>query len=172
MGTERTDRIRTSIRRIITRSQPTEQFYCPHRRLPHCVLSMPRYSLRILLVEDHPFQLLATQCLLNSFGFDQLTAVENAEQAIRTMSQSEHPFDLMLCDQCLPDLPGLELVEIASRRRFITSAILLSGLPTPELMSLTKQASQRSLPLLGYLSKPLNKDELEKLIGLTFTPPT
>ena len=61
---------------------------------------------------------------------------------------------------------------LASRRRFITSAILLSGLPTPELMSLTKQASQRSLPLLGYLSKPLNKDELEKLIGLTFTPPT
>ena len=129
---------------------------------------MPRYPLRILLVEDHPFQLLATQCLLKSFGFDQLTPVENAEQAIRAMSQSERSFDLMLCDQCLPDLPGLELVEIASRQRFITSAILLSGLPTPELINLTIQASQRGLPLLGYLSKPLNKDELEKLITSTF----
>lgn len=131
---------------------------------------MPSYSLRILLVEDHPFQLLATQCLLRSFGFDQLTAVENAEQAIRAMSQSEHPFDLMLCDQCLPDLPGLELVEIASRRRFISSAILLSGLPTPELVNLTTQAAQRNLPLLGYLPKPLNKNDLEILIGLTFDP--
>ncbi|NNA44002.1 response regulator [Pseudomonas lactis] len=132
---------------------------------------MPSYSLRIVLVEDHPFQLMATQCLLRSFGFDQLTPVENAEQAIRVMSQSEHPFDLMmLCDQCLPDLPGLELVEIASRRRFITSAILLSGLPTSELVNLTIQAAQRSLPLLGYLSKPLNKDELERLVRSTFSP--
>lgn len=130
---------------------------------------MPSYSLRILLVEDHPFQLLATQCLLKSFGFDQLTPVENAEQAIRLMSQSEYPFDLMLCDQCLPDLPGLELVEIASRQRFITSAILLSGLPPAELINLKKQALQRNLPLLGYLSKPLNKDQLEQLIASIFT---
>ncbi|AZE71986.1 response regulator [Pseudomonas synxantha] len=130
---------------------------------------MPRYPLRILLVEDHPFQLLATQCLLKSFGFDQLTPVENAEQAIRLMSQSEHPFDLMLCDQCLPDLPGLELVEIASRQRFIISAILLSGLPQAELINLKRQALQRNLPLLGYLSKPLDKNQLESLIASFFT---
>ncbi|MGB3125739.1 MAG: response regulator [Pseudomonas sp.] len=125
---------------------------------------MPRHPLRILLVEDHPFQLLATQCLLKSFGFDHLTLAENAEQAIRSMSRSQGPFDLMLCDQCLPDLPGLELVEIASRRHFIIGAILLSGLPQTELYNLTEQALQRGLPLLGYLSKPLNKDELAKLI--------
>ncbi|MGH8451478.1 response regulator [Pseudomonas sp.] len=125
---------------------------------------MPRHPLRILVVEDHPFQLLATQCLLKSFGFDQLTPVENAEQALHTMTQSELPFDLMLCDQCLPDLPGLELIEIASRSGFISGAILLSGLPTVELINLAIQAAQRRLPLLGYLSKPLNKDSLEKLI--------
>jgi YesN/AraC family two-component response regulator len=116
-------------------------------------------------VEDHPFQLLATQCLLKSFGFEHLTLAENAEQAVRVMSQAQAPFDLMLCDQCLPDLPGLELVEIASRRRFITGAILLSGLPATELSNLTSQALQRGLPLLGYLLKPLNRDELATLIA-------
>ena len=125
---------------------------------------MPIPRLRILLVEDHPFQLLATQCLLKSFGFEQLTLAENAEQAIRSMSCATHPFDLMLCDQCLPDLPGLELVDIASRRHFITGAILLSGLPATELSNLTLQARQRGLPLLGYLLKPLNKDALAELI--------
>ncbi|WP_395608455.1 response regulator [Pseudomonas sp. B22129] len=124
---------------------------------------MRRNPLRILLVEDHPFQLLATQCLLKSFGFDQLTFAENAEQAIRSMSQSHEPFDLLLCDQCLPDLPGLELVEIASRRHFIVGAIILSGLPQGELLCLAAQALQRGLPLLGCLSKPLNKDELFRL---------
>jgi len=125
---------------------------------------MPRYPVSILLVEDHPFQLLATQCLLRSFGFDQLTPAENAEQAIRSMTQAETPFDIILCDQCLPDLPGLELIEIASRRRFINCAILLSGLPTEELVALKIQAFKRELPLLGYLSKPLNKDALIALI--------
>ena len=125
---------------------------------------MPIPRLRILLVEDHPFQLLATQCLLKSFGFEQLTLAENAEQAIRSMSCATRPFDLMLCDQCLPDLPGLELVDIASRRHFITGAILLSGLPATELSNLTLQARQRGLPLLGYLLKPLNKDALAALI--------
>ncbi|TSD80590.1 response regulator [Pseudomonas sp. KBS0710] len=126
---------------------------------------MPIPRLRILLVEDHPFQLLATQCLLKSFGFEQLTLAENAEQAIRWMSCATRPFDLMLCDQCLPDLPGLELIDIASRQHFITGAILLSGLPATELSNLTLQARQRGLPLLGYLLKPLNKDALAELIA-------
>ncbi|WP_122765332.1 response regulator [Pseudomonas viridiflava] len=130
---------------------------------------MPNYPLRILLVEDHPFQLLATQCLLKSFGFEQLTPAENAGQAIRLMTQAQTPFDILLCDQCLPDLPGLELIEIASRQCFIKAAILLSGLPEAELSALHNQALERDLPLLGYLQKPLNKDELAGLIHILLT---
>jgi YesN/AraC family two-component response regulator len=126
---------------------------------------MPSYPLRILLVEDHPFQLLATQCLLRSFGFEQLTPAENAEQAVRLMTLAEEPFDIILCDQYLPDLPGLELIEIANRQRFATAAILLSGLPRLELENLHAQALARGLPLLGYISKPLNRDELTRLLG-------
>lgn len=119
---------------------------------------MLEQQLRILLVEDHPFQLLAIQSLLNSFGFTQLTPTENAEQAIKFMTQSELPFDVMICDQCLPDLSGLELVDIASRAGFIKRAILLSGLPMIELENLKAQAVRRNIPLLGYLAKPLNKE--------------
>ncbi|KAF1030483.1 MAG: hypothetical protein GAK37_01343 [Pseudomonas sp.] len=125
---------------------------------------MFKQQLRILLVEDHPFQLLATQCLLTTFGFTRLTLAENAGQAIALMTQTLTPFDILLCDQCLPDLPGLELVDIACRRGFIKQAILLSGLPVAELTALHTQAKQRQLPLMGYLSKPLNKDELTALL--------
>ncbi len=131
---------------------------------------MPERQLRILLVEDHPFQLLAIQCLLKSFGFTQLTPAENAEQAIMLMRKTEAPFDVMLCDQCLPDLTGLELVEIASQAGFVKSAVLLSGLPTIELEYLKTLAIQRDLRLIGYLAKPLNKEAWIELIsrsGLT-----
>ncbi|MDQ0666866.1 MULTISPECIES: response regulator [unclassified Pseudomonas] len=121
-------------------------------------------QLRILLVEDHPFQLLATQCLLRNYGYHDLALAENAEQAMRLMTQTDVPFDILLCDQCLPDLPGLELIEIANRRGFIRSAILLSGLPVNELEHLMAQASRRNFALLGYLSKPLSHLELNELI--------
>ena len=126
---------------------------------------MPERQLRILLVEDHPFQLLAIQCLLKSFGYDQLTPAANAEQAIKLMRTTEVPFDVMLCDQCLPDLTGLELVEIASHAGFVKSAVLLSSLPTVELEYLKTLAIQRDLRLLGYLPKPLNKEAWIELIS-------
>ncbi|MFC6336731.1 response regulator [Pseudomonas sp. CCM 7891] len=122
-------------------------------------------QLRILLVEDHPFQLLATQCLLKNAGYHCLTPTENAAQALMFMTQTETPFDILLCDQCLPDLPGIELIEIAHRRGFIKAAILLSGLPANELESLKTQALQRKFPLIGYLAKPLNSDDLQALIS-------
>ncbi|KTC44999.1 response regulator [Pseudomonas fluorescens ABAC62] len=125
---------------------------------------MPKYPLRILLVEDHPFQLLAAQYLLKSFGFEHLSPAENAEHAIRLMKQAEAPFDIILCDQCLPDLPGLELIEIAHRLGVVRFAILLSGLPEAELSTLQDQALKRGLPILGYLPKPLNKAGLVGLI--------
>ena len=126
---------------------------------------MPERKLRILLVEDHPFQLLAIQCLLKSFGFNQLTPAESAEQAIKLMRTTEAPFDIMLCDQCLPDLTGLELVEIACHTGFVKSAVLLSGLPALELEYLKTLAIQRDLRLLGYLAKPLNKEAWIELIN-------
>ena len=126
---------------------------------------MPERQLRILLVEDHPFQLLAIQCLLKSFGFSHLTPAENAEQAIKLMRTTEAPFDVMLCDQCLPDLTGLELVEIASHAGFVKRAVLLSSLPAVELEHLKTLAIQRDLRLLGYLPKPLNKEAWIELIS-------
>ena len=126
--------------------------------------TMLKHDLRILVVEDHPFQLAATQCLLNSYGFHHLTATHDAETALLLMRQAPQPFDLLLCDQCLPDLRGLELIGLASSQRLIQSAIILSSLSLGELEALERQANLHRLPLLGYLSKPLNRREFSTLL--------
>ena len=123
-----------------------------------------KHDLRILLVEDHPFQLIATQCLLNSYGFHQLTSAYNAESALRLMQQAKIQFEILLCDQCLPDLQGLELIDLANRQGLIQRAIILSSLTPFELEKLKNQASERGLPLLGYLTKPINHWELKTLL--------
>ena len=127
---------------------------------------MIKDNLRILLVEDHPFQLMATQCLLESYGFTQLTTTDSAEGALQQMLTSVQPFDILLCDQCLPDLCGLDLVKFASHRGMIKQAILLSSLTPTELDRLENTANINGLPLLGYLSKPLKQSEFRKLLTL------
>src|SRR5688500_5480296 len=96
-------------------------------------------DLRILLVEDHPFQLRATQYLLESYGFTQLTTTDSADGALHQMLKAVQPFDILLCDQCLPGLCGLDLVEFASQRGMIRQAILLSSLTSAELDELEKK---------------------------------
>lgn len=124
-------------------------------------------DLRILLVEDHPFQLKATQYLLESYGFTQLTTTDSAEGALQQMLNAVKPFDILLCDQCLPDLPGLDLVELASQQGMIRHAILLSSLTSAELDELKKLANEHGLPLLGYLIKPLKQSEFRNLLTLS-----
>jgi response regulator of citrate/malate metabolism len=123
-------------------------------------------NLRIMLVEDHPFQLRATQCLLESYGFTQLTTSDCATGALQHMVKAEQPFDILLCDQCLPEVSGIDLIKIASHRGMIKQAILLSSLTSIELIELENLAILKGLPLLGYLIKPLNQCELRELLTL------
>ncbi|BCX69670.1 MULTISPECIES: response regulator [Pseudomonas] len=125
---------------------------------------MIKDNLRILLVEDHPFQLRATQYLLESYGFTRLTTTDCAQGALQQMLGAEQPFDILLCDQCLPDISGIDLVKFASRNGMIKQAILLSSLTPDELDGLENMASIHDLPLLGYLVKPLKQAELTKLL--------
>lgn len=125
---------------------------------------MPRHNLRILLVEDHPFQLIATQALLNNQGYFLLTPALNAAEACAALERSATPYDLLLCDQGLPDLPGLELVDQTWRKGLVRQAIIFSGIAEAGLLKLEHTARQRGLPLLGCLSKPLRGTDLSRLL--------
>lgn len=125
---------------------------------------MLKENLRILLVEDHPFQLIATQILLNQHGFFRLTPAMNAAEAMAALERSATPYDLLLCDQGLPGLNGLELIEEASRRGLIVQAVVFSGQAQSDLDEIELQAAALGLPLLGCLSKPLFAPDLSRLL--------
>jgi CheY-like chemotaxis protein len=132
---------------------------------------MFKHNLRILLVEDHPFQLIATQILLNNQGYFLLTPVLTATEALEAMMRTPEPYDLLLCDQCLPDVQGLELIERAHEQGLVRRAILLSGLSAHQLQALEKEALSLGLPLLGCLSKPLHGPDLRRMLdGSLVTP--
>lgn len=125
---------------------------------------MSKNSLRILLVEDHPFQLISLQILLNKHGLYLVTPALNASEALAALERSSEPYDLLLCDQRLPDMSGVELIGVASQRGLIRHAVLLSGLEPAQLLDLEDQAIRNGFPLLGCLIKPLNTLELLRLV--------
>jgi CheY-like chemotaxis protein len=132
---------------------------------------MFKRNLRILLVEDHPFQLIALQILLNNHGLYLLTPALNAREALAALERSDKPYDLLLCDQRLPDMCGIELVEKASQHGWVEHAVLLSGLDASQLADIAREARARGVPLLGCLNKPLNTLELLRLITPTDSDP-
>jgi CheY-like chemotaxis protein len=98
-------------------------------------------------------------------GYYRLTPVLTAAEALAAMEAATEPFDVLLCDQCLPDLLGLELIDLASQRGLIRRAVVLSGLSQEQLDALERSADKRQLPLLGCLSKPLDVQALTELLA-------
>ncbi len=129
---------------------------------------MFKHKLRILLVEDHPFQLIATQIILNNQGYFLLTPALTATEAMQAIERTAEPYDLLICDQRLPDGAGLDVIEQAFQQGMARYAIVLSGLDNSQLRAIEQLAVQRGLPLLGCLGKPLHGADLAQLLEPCF----
>lgn len=111
----------------------------------------------ILIVEDHPFQLIATQMHLNRLGFFRLTPALDANEAREECARRDEPFDLLLCDINLPDIDGVELLSELAEAGHIRQAVFLSCRDADELQALHRKLRDRGLPVLACLSKPLDQ---------------
>ncbi|MFV3412502.1 response regulator [Pseudomonas nitroreducens] len=117
-------------------------------------------KLSILVVEDHPFQLIAAQMHLNRLGFFRLIPALDASEAREECARRSGPFDLLLCDINLPGTDGVELaIELAAAGR-IRHAVLLSCREDAELRTLQQSLKARGLPILACLPKPLDQTAL------------
>ncbi len=100
---------------------------------------------RLLLVEDHPAVRESLVVTLESLGYH-VTGVERAEEAVAVDLDS---VDLVLSDQVLPGMSGLELCEALRERRPDLPIILMSGYTdNAELNALVHEGSVR------FLQKP------------------
>ncbi|QRY78644.1 response regulator [Pseudomonas sp. PDNC002] len=126
-------------------------------------------KLSILVVEDHPFQLIAVQMHLNRMGFFHLTPALDADEARRQCARRSTPFDLLICDINLPDGDGVELVGELVLAGQIRQAVLLSCQSEDDLSALHESFKGRGLPVLACLSKPLDQNALLQALGIELT---
>jgi len=107
---------------------------------------------RVLVADDEPAQLELVGGFLAKRGFEVSLAADGREALARF---SREPFDLVLTDQKMPGLSGLELIEGVRAQNPETPVIVMTAYGTIETAVLAIKAGAHD-----YLTKPLNLDEL------------
>lgn len=107
---------------------------------------------RILVVDDSAMVRETLGDLLGGYGFD-VVACEDVDRAMACLEQES--FELIICDQTMPDKSGWELLEQVRRRWPQLCVMLYSGVPPrrPEHLEL-------SLGFDSYLLKPATSGDL------------
>jgi len=110
---------------------------------------------RILLVDDHQLAREALKLLLEKEGY----LVEEAEDGAAGLARIEegHSFDLVISDNQMPVMTGMEFIQQLSQRSYSSThpVILYTGNLTPEL-----EQQAVDLGVFAVLSKPYNFSQL------------
>jgi DNA-binding NtrC family response regulator len=107
---------------------------------------------RILVVDDEPAQRELVCGFLRRHGFEVIEAGGGREAVSRFKQEA---FDLVLTDQRMPDLSGLEVLEAVRSTSPETAGVIITAYGTIETAVSAVKAGAAD-----YLTKPLNLDDL------------
>jgi DNA-binding NtrC family response regulator len=101
---------------------------------------------RILVIDDEPaVQDLLERVLVNAGH--QVTLADSAEAALVTLTRER--FDVLIVDNNLPKMSGLELMSLVKEHHPDLRAIMITAYNTPAV-----EARARALGVVSYVAKP------------------
>lgn len=117
-----------------------------------------RFPMRILLAEDNTFNKLYIEKLLEKFGYENVSHVENGHQVMDLMRRER--FDLILMDIQMPDKDGMqttrEIIDTLGSKRPIIVAVTADGNNSKE--------QYLNAGMDAFLGKPFKEHELRSII--------
>src|SRR3954466_15487245 len=117
---------------------------------------MPRNH-TILVVDDESSLLRYMQTMLELEGFHVETAV-NGLEAVKRIERGQLP-DLVFLDLLMPEMDGLQALEKMRKKRPELKVVMLSC-----VSDTAKVVQAMRLGAQDYLTKPFEKNELDKVI--------
>ncbi|MFD2642923.1 EAL domain-containing response regulator [Pseudomonas japonica] len=122
------------------------------------------HSLKVLILEDHPFQLMALHQMLNANGVFDVLAAESVSCAMQ-MLERRGPVDVAICDLYMDGPDGLAMIRHLAEKRLASALVVLSDAEPALLDNIAELAPQLGLRLLGCLQKPASGAMLHRLLG-------
>lgn len=124
-----------------------------------------RVDLRVLVVDDDPFEVEVIAALLGKLGLRDVTKAVGGAAALRLLNQKTGSFDLLLTDLHMPEMDGFEFMALAAKAGFKGALIIVSGQNEEVRHGAGLVAQLRQFNLLGTLKKPVTKEALSLLIS-------
>ena len=121
-------------------------------------------SLKVLILEDNPFQLMVLHQMLNAFHIFDVLVAESVESA-RSSLAKRGAIDVAICDLFLEGVSGLELIHELALKREAQALIILSCAAPHILEKAAYAARQEGLEVFVCLSKPVTLAGLELLLN-------
>lgn len=110
----------------------------------------------VLVVDDEAVIRDVCEQILKGEGYAVTTAASGRE-ALRLVS--ENSFDALVTDIMMPDMSGLELLEIIKRTSLEVSTIVITGLGTFDMATQSDRLGARE-----FVVKPFTPDELSEAV--------
>lgn len=107
-----------------------------------------------MVVDDEPLLVQIARRRLESQGYA-VTATSNSREALEQLLHEPNRFDVLITDQTMPGITGVELAKAALRVNPSLSIILCTG--HCEVIS---KENALALGIKKYISKPVRGDEL------------
>jgi DNA-binding response OmpR family regulator len=111
-------------------------------------------ALKILTVDDNPSIMQSMRFIFASPRYE-VTGAENGEAALANLDANGNIYDVIIADQKMPHLSGLELVRELRKRDFSGKIMILSANLSPEL-----RAAYEQMDVHVMLDKPFDVHEL------------
>ncbi len=115
-------------------------------------------SKKILAVDNEPSVTLSLQYVLPRPQYD-LTCVDSGDAALKRLDGGFGEYDIIIVDQKMPNLTGVELIEAIRERGINSDVIVLSA----HLSSEVRQAYER-MNVRAMFGKPFNISEIRAAI--------
>ncbi len=118
----------------------------------------------ILVVDDDTFQTDLITLQLNALGYRNVLRASGGQDALQQFDQQRSAFFLVISDLSMPDMDGLALMTELAKRGYAGGLILFSGMQDVIISSAGLIAKAHGLQLLGCLQKPIELQQLQRLI--------
>ena len=125
----------------------------------------------VLLVDDDPILLAVLESFFLDGRAEKVFTATNGIEAVEVAKRLAGDLNFILCDLNMPGMDGVQFLRNISECQYSGNIAILSGEDRSILSLAARMASSHNLNLVGALSKPVNYDELDRVIIESFKDP-
>ena len=115
----------------------------------------------VLLVDDDPIQIALLTSYFKSLNVEHIHSATDPTKALGMLTELASTLELIVSDLQMPNMDGIEFMRHLKGYDYNGSFALISGVQTSLLGHAARLATMQNLKLIGHISKPLKKEELD-----------